>query len=93
MANEEHVEIYEKKKATIQSSKLLQMFCGDTRSTSVENGLSYSKHGLHQILIQDGARPFTSNKIIKHCINGAISSITCFPGIKIPDAILLKERK
>ena len=68
--NEKHIEFYKKTIANINSSKLLPAcFGGDTRSESVKNGLeAVANNGCKKILIQDGARPFTSNVIIKKCI-------------------------
>ena len=68
--NEEHIELYDKAIAKINSSKLLpKCFGGETRSQSVKNGLkALANIGCKKILIQDGARPFTSNEIIKNCI-------------------------
>ena len=93
--NKEHVGLYEKAIATIQSSKLLpKCFGGDTRSNSVKNGLkAIANIGCSKILIQDGARPFTSNKIIKNCINGLDKFDVVFPGIKIPDTIYLQKKE
>ena len=68
--NEDHLEFYEKTIARINNPKLLpKCFGGKTRSQSVKNGLkAISEIGCKKILIQDGARPFTSNEIIKNCI-------------------------
>jgi len=93
--DKEHVGLYEKAIATIQSSKLLpKCFGGDTRSNSVKNGLkAIANIGCSKILIQDGARPFTSNKIIKNCINGLDKFDVVFPGIKIPDTIYFQKKE
>ena len=46
-----------------------------------------------KILIQDGARPFTSSKIIKNCIKGLDKFDVVFPGISIPDTLYIKKKK
>ena len=93
--NEEHLGLYDKAIAKIDSSKLLPTcFGGKTRSLSVKNGLSaIANIGCKKILIQDGARPFTSNEIIKSCINGLDNFDVVFPGIKVPDTLYVKKNK
>ena len=51
----------------------------------------------YQILVvintyQDGARPFTSNEIIKNCIKGLDKFDVVFPAIKIQDTLYVKEK-
>ena len=93
--NEKHVGLYDKAIAKIKSSKLLPAcFGGKTRSQSVKNGLNaIANIGCKKILIQDGARPFTSNEIIKSCINGLDNFDVVFPGIKIPDTLYVKRNE
>jgi len=93
--NEDHLEFYEKAIAKINNSKLLtKCFGGKTRSQSVKNGLkAISEIGCKKILIQDGARPFTSNEIIKNCIKGLDSFDVVFPAIKIPDTLYVKVKE
>ena len=92
--NKDHIELYKKAIAKIDASKLLPVcFGGKTRSHSVKNGLkAIANIGCKKILIQDGARPFTSNKIIKNCINGLDKFDVVFPGIKIPDTMYQKKK-
>ena len=93
--NEKHVEFYKEAIAKIDSIKLLPTcFGGKTRSHSVKNGLeAIANKGCTKILIQDGARPFTSSDIIKKCIKGLDKFDVVFPGINIPDTIYIKKRK
>ena len=93
--NEKHIELYKKTIAKIDSSKLLPTcFGGKTRSRSVKNGLeAIAKNGCAKILIQDGARPFTSSEIIKKCIKGLDEFDVVFPAIKIPDTLYFKKKK
>ncbi len=93
--NEAHLEFYEKAIAKINNPKLLpKCFGGKTRSESVKNGLkAISEIGCKKILIQDGARPFTSNKIIKNCIEGLDKFDVVFPAIKIPDTLYIEVKE
>ena len=93
--NENHVEFYKKTVTKIGSSKLLPTcFGGKTRSESVKNGLNaIANIGCTKILIQDGARPFTSSLIIRKCIKGLDEFDVVFPGIKIPDTLYFKKKK
>ena len=93
--NENHTDFYKKTVAKIGSSKLLPTcFGGKTRSESVKNGLNaIANIGCTKILIQDGARPFTSSAIIKKCIKGLDEFDVVFPGIKIPDTLYFKKKK
>ena len=93
--NEDHLEFYEKAIAKINNPKLLpKCFGGKTRSQSVKNGLkAISEIGCKKILIQDGARPFTSNEIIKNCIKGLDKCDVVFPAIKIPDTLYVEVKK
>ncbi len=93
--NEDHSELYEKAIAKINNPKLLpKCFGGKTRSQSVKNGLkAISEIGCKKILIQDGARPFTSNEIIKNCIKGLDKFDVVFPAIKIPDTLYLEVKE
>ena len=93
--NEDHLEFYEKAIAKINNPKLLpRCFGGKTRSQSVKNGLkAISEIGCKKILIQDGARPFTSNEIIKKCIKGLDNFDVVFPAIKIPDTLYVEVKK
>ena len=93
--NKEHVELYEKAIAKIHSSKLLpKCFGGDTRSKSVKNGLkAIANIGCSKILIQDGARPFTSNNIIKNCINGLDKFDVVFLELKFQILFIFKRQK
>ncbi len=93
--NKDHIEFYEKATTKINNEKLLpKCFGGETRSQSVRNGLkAIASIGCKKILIQDGARPFTSNKIIKDCIEGLDSFDVVFPGIKIPDTLYIQRKE
>ena len=93
--NEDHLEFYEKAIAKINNPKLLpKCFGGKTRSQSVKNGLkAISEIGCKKILIQDGARPFTSNEIIKNCIKGLDNFDVVFPAIKIPDTVYVEIKR
>ena len=93
--NEDHLEFYEKAIAKINNPKLLpRCFGGKTRSQSVKNGLkAISEIGCKKILIQDGARPFTSNEIIKKCIKGLDNFDVVFPAIKVPDTLYVEVKK
>ena len=93
--NEKHENFYKEAIAEIASPKLLpSCFGGQTRSESVKNGLeAIANNGCTKILIQDGARPFTSSTIIKKCINGLDEFDVVFPGIKIPDTLYFKKKK
>jgi len=90
--NEKHLDFYKKAIAKIDSTKLLPTcFGGKTRSHSVKNGLeAIANTGCTKILIQDGARPFTSNEIIRKCIKGLDKFDVVFPGINIPDTLYVK---
>ena len=93
--NEKHVEFYKEAIAKIDSIKLLPTcFGGKTRSHSVKNGLeAIANKDCTKILIQDGARPFTSSKIIRECIKGLDKFDVVFPGINIPDTIYIKKKE
>ena len=93
--NEKHIDFYKKTITKINSSKLLPTcFGGKTRSQSVKNGLqAIVNKSCSKILIQDAARPFTSNTIIRKCIKGLDNFDVVFPGIKIPDTLYIKKRK
>ena len=93
--NEDHLEFYEKAIAKINNPKLLpKCFGGKTRSQSVKNGLkAISEIGCKKILIQDGARPFTSNESIKNCIKGLDKFDVVFPAIKIPDTLYVEVKE
>ena len=49
--------------------------------------------GCKKILIQDGARPFTSNEIIRNCIMGLDKFDVVFPAIKIPDTLYVEVKE
>ena len=93
--NENHLEFYEKAISKISNPKLLpKCFGGETRSQSVKNGLkAISEIGCKKILIQDGARPFTSNEIIKNCIKGLDKFDVVFPAIKVPDTLYVEVKE
>ena len=93
--SEDHLGFYEKAIAKINNSKLLpKCFGGKTRSQSVKKGLKAISHiGCKKILIQDGARPFTSNEIIKNCIKGLDNFDVVFPAIKIPDTLYVEVKE
>ena len=93
--NEDHLEFYEKAIAKINNPKLLpKCFGGKTRSQSVKNGLkAISEIGCKKILIQDGARPFTSNEIIRNCIKGLDKFDVVFPAIRIPDTLYVEVKE
>ena len=93
--NEKHIDFYNKAIARIDSSKLLSpCFGGKNRSQSVKNGLqAIVNKNCSKILIQDAARPFTSNTIIRKCIKGLDKFDVVFPGIKIPDTLYIKETR
>jgi 2-C-methyl-D-erythritol 4-phosphate cytidylyltransferase len=91
--DKDHTDFYQDVIEKINSTKLLpRCFGGKTRSESVKNGLMAIKNiGCTKILIQDGARPFTSSDLIKKCINGLDSFDVVFPGIQIPDTLYKKQ--
>lgn len=91
----DHTSLYEKVIAKINSPKLLpSCFGGATRSQSVKNGLKAIKEmDCKKILIQDGARPFTSGELIKKCINRLEYFDVVFPGIEVPDTLYKKTDK
>ena len=93
--NEDHLEFYEKAIAKINNPKLLpKCFGGKTRAQSVKNGLkAISGIGCEKILIQDGARPFTSNEIIRNCIKGLDKFDVVFPAIRIPDTLYVEIKE
>ncbi len=93
--SEDHLDFYEKAIAKIKNPKLLpKCFGGKTRSQSVKNGLKAISHiGCKKVLIQDGARPFTSNEIIKNCIKGLDNFDVVFPAIKIPDTLYVEVKE
>ena len=93
--NEDHLEFYEKAIAKINNPKLLpKCFGGKTRSESVKNGLkAISEIGCKKILIQDGARPFTSKEIIRNCIKGLDKFDVVFPAIRITDTLYVEEKE
>ena len=93
--NEDHLEFYEKAIAKINNPKLLpKCFGGKTRSQSVKNGLkAISEIGCKKILIQDGARPFTSKEIIRNCIKGLDKFDVVFPAIRIPDTLYVEVKE
>ena len=93
--NKKHVDLYKEAIGEIDSIKLLP-FCygGKTRSHSVKNGLeAIANKDCTKILIQDGARPFTSSKIIRKCIKGLDKFDVVFPGINIPDTLYMKKKE
>ena len=93
--NKKHVGLYKEAIGKIESIKLLPFcFGGKTRSHSVKNGLeAIANKDCTKILIQDGARPFTSSKIIKKCIKGLDKFDVVFPGINIPDTLYIKKKE
>ena len=93
--NKNHLEFYEKAIAKINNPKLLpKCFGGKTRSQSVKNGLkAISEIGCKKILIQDGARPFTSKEIIRNCIKGLDKFDVVFPAIRIPDTLYVEVKE
>ena len=93
--NQKHRALYEKAIAKISSSKLLTpCYGGETRSQSVKNGLKMIANiGCKKILIQDGARPFTSAEIIKNCIEGLDQFDVVFPGVEISDTTYIQKNK
>ena len=93
--NEKHLIHYKNAVSRIDSPKLLpSCFGGKTRSESVKNGLKVvANTGCKKILIQDGARPFTSKEIIKSCIEGLDKFDVVFPGIKISDTLYIREKE
>ncbi|MFL2797678.1 MAG: IspD/TarI family cytidylyltransferase [Paracoccaceae bacterium] len=93
--NKKHVAFYREAIGKIDSIKLLPFcFGGKTRSHSVKNGLeAIANKDCTKILIQDGARPFTSSKIIRKCIKGLDKFDVVFPGINIPDTLYLKKKE
>ena len=93
--NESHHDLYKKTSVKINSSKLLPPCIGGvTRSRSVRNGLKIIEHmSCKKILIQDGARPFTSGKLIKNCIEGLDNFDVVFPGLEVFDTLYVKKRK
>ena len=93
--NKKHVAFYKEAIGKIDSNKLLPFcFGGKTRSHSVKNGLeAIANKDCTKILIQDGARPFTSSKIIRKCIKGLDKFDVVFPGINIPDTLYLKKKE
>ena len=93
--NKKHIGFYEEAIGKIDSNKLLPFcFGGKTRSHSVKNGLeAIANKDCIKILIQDGARPFTSSKIIRKCIKGLDKFDVVFPGISIPDTLYIKKKE
>ena len=93
--NKKHVGFYKEAISKIDSIKLLPFcFGGKTRSHSVKNGLeAIANKDCTNILIQDGARPFTSSKIIRKCIKGLDKFDVVFPGINIPDTLYIKKKE
>tara|TARA_B100000989_G_C19436430_1_gene425357 strand:- start:33 stop:722 length:690 start_codon:yes stop_codon:yes gene_type:complete len=93
--NKKHVGFYKEAIGKIDSIKLLPFcFGGKTRSHSVKNGLeAIANKDCTNILIQDGARPFTSSKIIRKCIKGLDKFDVVFPGIYIPDTLYIKKKE
>ena len=93
--NKKHVDFYKEAIGKIDSIKLLpSCFGGKSRSHSVKNGLeAIANKDCMKILIQDGARPFTSSKIIRKCINGLDKFDVVFPGINIPDTLYIKKKE
>ena len=93
--NKKHVGFYKEAISKIDSIKLLPYcFGGKTRSNSVKNGLeAIANKDCTKILIQDGARPFTSSKIIRKCIKGLDKFDVVFPGINIPDTLYIKKKE
>ena len=93
--NKKHVGFYKEAIGKIDSIKLLPFcFGGKTRSHSVKNGLeAIANKDCTNILIQDGARPFTSSKIIRKCIKGLDKFDVVFPGINIPDTLYIKKKE
>jgi len=93
--NKKHIGFYKDAIGNIDSIKLLpSCFGGKTRSDSVKNGLeAIANKDCTKILIQDGARPFTSSKIIRKCIKGLDKFDVVFPGINIPDTLYIKKKE
>ncbi len=93
--NKKHVGFYEEAIGKIDSIKLLPYcFGGKARSHSVKNGLeAIANKDCTKILIQDGARPFTSSKIIRKCIKGLDKFDVVFPGINISDTLYIKKKE
>ena len=89
------MDFYKEAIGKIDSIKLLPFcFGGKSRSHSVKNGLeAIANKDCTKILIQDGARPFTSSKIIRKCIKGLDKFDVVFPGINIPELILKKGKQ
>ena len=93
--SEKHLGFYQEAIAKFDSIKLLPIcFGGETRSHSVKNGLeAIANKSCTKILIQDGARPFTSSEIIRNCIKGLDKFDVVFPGINIPDTLYIKKKE
>ena len=93
--HKKHIGFYKEAIGKIDSIKLLPVcFGGETRSHSVKNGLkAIANTGCTKILIQDGARPFTSSEIIRKCIKGLDKFDVVFPGIDIPDTLYIKKKE
>lgn len=62
---------------------------GDTRTQSVKNALEVVDGDI--VLIHDGARPFVSAKLIKDCIDTALTHGSAIPVIPTPNTILKKQ--
>ena len=59
---------------------------GETRTQSIKNALTQVSGDI--VLIHDGARPFVTQKIIKHCIEGAIKFGGVIPVVPSPDTVI-----
>ncbi len=65
---------------------------GETRQISVFKGLKAATKFVNSpnetiVLVHDGVRPFISTQLIKVCVEKAITSGACVPGIKITETI------
>ncbi len=80
------VKLYEE--ATIGLDLLNPVFGGQTRQISVHNGLeALREHNPQKILIHDGARPFTTKRVINGILEKLETHPAVIPAIAIEDTI------
>jgi 2-C-methyl-D-erythritol 4-phosphate cytidylyltransferase/2-C-methyl-D-erythritol 2,4-cyclodiphosphate synthase len=80
------VSLYEE--ATIGLDLINPVFGGKTRQESVHNGLDALKeYAPYQVLIHDGARPFTSKRVISGILEKLETHPAVIPAIAVEDTI------
>ena len=68
--------------------KVLEVTCGGaTRQESVENGIKVCPQDTNIIAIHDGARPFTSSKLIENTIKNCEIYGASVPGVRVKDTV------